>query len=79
LTAEQAAAADHALAGHSIFLTGAAGTGKSFLLKYITAELKKQYGQEGEVVITAPTGIAAQHHEGGTTIHSFAGIGTVLV
>jgi len=52
-------------------LTGSAGTGKTFLLnKYIT------YLRERGVkpAIVAPTGIAASHL-GGTTIHSFFGIG----
>ena len=56
----------------SIFFTGPAGTGKSFLLKKICAELKNKYGPS-EVAITASTGLAAHHIEGGT-LHRFAGI-----
>lgn len=72
LTPEQARAADRALRGESIFVTGAAGTGKSFLLRYIIQELEKRH--PGEVAITAPTGIAAINI-GGQTIHSFSGVG----
>ena len=67
------------MTGQNVFITGSAGTGKSYLLNYIVQELKMKYEQEsgssGEsVFVTAPTGIAAIN-VGGTTIHSFAGIG----
>jgi ATP-dependent exoDNAse (exonuclease V) alpha subunit len=59
--------------GHSIFLTGAAGTGKTFVLnKYI--EYLKSHSVRP--VITASTGIAATH-VGGQTIHSWSGIGII--
>lgn len=57
--------------GKNIFLTGSAGTGKTYVLnKYI------QYLKERKipVSITASTGIAATHLEG-TTIHAWSGIG----
>jgi GTPase SAR1 family protein len=57
--------------GRNVFLTGSAGTGKTFLInKYIT------YLRERGIrpAIVAPTGIAASHI-GGTTIHSFFGVG----
>lgn len=57
--------------GKNIFLTGAAGSGKTYLLnKYIS------YLKENHVVVavTASTGIAATHLQG-TTIHSWSGIG----
>jgi ATP-dependent DNA helicase PIF1 len=57
----------------SLFFTGAAGTGKSFLLKKIIAALKLHYGKE-KVAVTALTGIAAINING-TTLHSFSGIG----
>ena len=63
-----------ALRGESFFFTGGAGTGKSFLLRYIISELRKKYTGEGNVAVTAPTGIAAQH-VGGVTIHSWSGMG----
>src|SRR5438477_10569019 len=57
--------------GKNIFLTGAAGAGKTYLLnKYI------QYLKENNVVVavTASTGIAATHLQG-ATLHSWSGIG----
>jgi ATP-dependent DNA helicase PIF1 len=59
----------------SIFITGSAGVGKSFLLQEIIKSRKARWsGSAGAVAITAPTGIAASNI-GGRTIHSFAGIG----
>lgn len=49
--------------GH-IFLTGNAGTGKSTLIRKFIKE------NEGEVIVCAPTGIAATNI-GGVTIHNF--------
>lgn len=57
------------LGGRSVFFTGGAGTGKSFLLKQIVARLDPR-----TTFVTASTGIAACA-VGGTTIHHFAGIG----
>lgn len=57
------------LGGKSVFFTGGAGTGKSFLLKQIVARLDPR-----TTFVTASTGIAACA-VGGTTIHHFAGIG----
>ncbi|MGI9525839.1 MAG: helix-turn-helix domain-containing protein [Weeksellaceae bacterium] len=57
--------------GHNVFLTGSAGTGKTYVLnKYI------EYLQDRSipVAITASTGIAATHI-GGMTIHAWSGIG----
>lgn len=48
----------------NFFLTGAAGTGKSTLLRYINDNSKMK------TVVVAPTGIAALN-AGGQTIHSF--------
>lgn len=57
----------------SIFFTGSAGTGKSFLLKKIIRRLYTRFGREA-VGVTAPTGLAA-NNIGGETIHRFLGIG----
>jgi len=57
--------------GHNVFLTGAAGSGKTHTLQLFIQYLKSQYI---ETAITASTGIAATHLEG-VTIHSWAGIG----
>ncbi len=57
--------------GKNIFLTGAAGSGKTYLLnKYINYLKDHNIG----VAVTASTGIAATHLHG-TTIHSWSGIG----
>jgi len=57
--------------GKSVYLTGAAGSGKTYVLnKFIVGLKKRKVG----VGVTASTGIAATHL-GGITIHSWAGIG----
>jgi len=57
--------------GHSVFLTGPAGSGKTYVLnKFI-----KDARADGKyVAVTASTGLAATHL-GGSTVHSWAGIG----
>ena len=52
LSAEQREVLDHALDGESFFFTGAAGTGKSFLLRCIISALQNKLG-EGSVFVTA--------------------------
>jgi ATP-dependent exoDNAse (exonuclease V) alpha subunit len=57
--------------GQSVFLTGAAGSGKTHVLR----EYIKYLGENDiPVGITASTGIAATHM-GGMTIHAWSGIG----
>jgi len=57
--------------GAHVFLTGAPGSGKTYVLnQYI--EYLKEHGIG--VAVTASTGIAATH-VGGVTIHSWAGVG----
>ena len=57
--------------GHNVYLTGPAGSGKTYLLnKYIEYPKKSSVS----VGVTASTGIAATHLNG-TTIHSWSGIG----
>ena len=57
--------------GKNVFLTGSAGTGKTYTLNAYIQWLKEH---KVPVAITASTGIAATHMNG-TTIHSWSGIG----
>jgi hypothetical protein len=57
--------------GKNVFLTGAAGSGKTYLLNQYIQWLRER---GIEPAITASTGIAATHI-GGQTIHSWSGIG----
>jgi ATP-dependent exoDNAse (exonuclease V) alpha subunit len=57
--------------GESVFLTGPAGSGKTYLLTKYIEYLKKN---AVAVAVTASTGIAATHI-GGRTIHSWCGMG----
>ena len=57
--------------GHNVFLTGSAGSGKTFLLNQFITYLKSENIAVG---ITASTGIAATHLSG-RTIHSWCGLG----
>lgn len=57
--------------GHNVYLTGAAGSGKTFLLNTYVNFLKNKGVEAG---ITASTGIAATHMNG-ITIHSWSGLG----
>jgi len=52
--------------GKNVFITGKAGTGKSTLLEYFRHITKKN------IVVLAPTGVAALNVQG-ETIHSFFG------
>jgi ATP-dependent DNA helicase PIF1 len=68
LSPEQRRVFNLAVAGHSLFFSGGAGTGKSFVLRKILEALPR----EGTVA-TGPTGVAACN-VGGTTLHAFSGI-----
>ncbi|MDG2491155.1 MAG: AAA family ATPase [Flavobacteriaceae bacterium] len=57
--------------GKNVFLTGSAGTGKTFVLNQYIRFLKER---KIIVAVTASTGIAATHMNG-MTIHSWSGIG----
>lgn len=57
--------------GYNVYLTGQAGSGKTFLLNKYISYLKKN---KVKVAITASTGIAATHMNG-VTIHSWSGLG----
>lgn len=71
---DQQAAIDAALNGESFFLTGSAGTGKSYVLKQIIRKLREK---RLTVAVTASTGCAAVAIQG-CTIHSAAGVGLGL-
>jgi len=69
--AEQQTALDSVAAGANVFLTGPAGTGKSFTIAHIT----KYAEMAGKVcAVTAMTGSAALLL-GGRTLHSYIGLG----
>lgn len=69
LSTEQKGIVNRIIQGReSIFFTGSAGSGKSFLLRYLISILPKS-----TTYVTASTGIAAVAIEG-CTIHRFAGI-----
>lgn len=70
LSSEQAKVLEMVKNGESVFFTGSAGTGKSYLLKQIIGALPPE-----STFATASTGSAACQI-GGTTLHAFAGIGT---
>jgi len=73
LTPEQRQAAEMALdSQQSVFISGAAGTGKSHVSKYIIQTLHER--QTRKCAPTAPTGVAALN-VGGSTLHSFFGVG----
>lgn len=67
----QSLALEIMLSGESVLLTGPAGAGKTYVLNQFI-KLAKHEGKH--VSITATTGLAATHL-GGTTIHSWSGIG----
>lgn len=67
----QADALDIMFSGANVFLTGEPGSGKTYTLNKFIEEAES----DGKVIaITASTGIAASHI-GGTTIHSWSGLG----
>jgi ATP-dependent exoDNAse (exonuclease V) alpha subunit len=57
--------------GHNVLLTGAAGSGKTYLLNEFT-QWARQQGKS--VAVTATTGLASTHLNG-STIHNWSGIG----
>lgn len=68
---KQGIALEIMLSGESVLLTGSAGAGKTFVLNQFI-KIAKNEGKH--VSVTATTGLAATHL-GGTTIHSWSGIG----
>jgi DNA replication protein DnaC len=57
--------------GKNVFLTGSAGTGKTYIINHYIEYLKER---KVAVAVTASTGIAATHING-MTIHAWSGIG----
>lgn len=71
LSDEQRAVLDDIFAGRNIFVTGAAGTGKSHLLRRIREILNEKRIPFG---LAGSTGVSAVNI-GGSTLHSWCGIG----
>src|SRR3954464_9418286 len=61
------------MSGTTVFLTGAPGAGKTYVLNQF---VKRAERAGKRVAVTASTGIAASHI-GGTTIHSWSGLGII--
>lgn len=59
------------LSGKNVFLTGEPGAGKTYTLNEF---IRRAQALDKRIAITASTGIAASHL-GGTTIHSWSGLG----
>lgn len=68
---KQETALDILKTGRNVYLTGAAGSGKTYVLNKYISYLREHNVSVG---ITASTGIAATHL-GGMTIHSWSGVG----
>lgn len=79
LSPSQQAAFDRAMAGESLFITGPAGTGKSALLRQLSAALEQRYdvGDDAKhVYVSSSTGISASLVSG-VTLHSILKAGLV--
>jgi len=74
LSPQQSAVLERINQGISIFFTGCAGTGKSFLLRHAIEALRAKHSGFNEVAVCASTGIAAVNI-GGVTLHSWACVG----
>lgn len=66
LTKSQKEAMNLLLKGQNVFLTGEAGTGKSFLLNQFVTKVRSK-----NILLTAPTGIAALNINGATLHRTF--------
>jgi len=68
---QQETALEIMMSGKNVFLTGAAGAGKTYILNRYIREMRQR---GATIAVTASTGIAATHL-GGMTVHSWSGIG----
>lgn len=68
LTEEQERALDAMKKGDNVFLTGGAGTGKSFVVNKFIAWAEKN---QKDILVAAPTGIAAKNIDGCTLHRAF--------
>lgn len=66
LTKDQQTAYNLIMSGENVFLTGNAGTGKSYLLRKVMSDLEKK---NRSFIATAPTGIASLNINGVTLHH----------
>jgi hypothetical protein len=71
MNSQQYQAYTSAIRGHSVFITGPAGTGKSYLMSHIIDHLQKS---RKKVAVTSLTGVSASLLEKGQTFHSWLGI-----
>jgi len=69
LTSDQERTVERLLRGESLFVTGQAGTGKTYIIR----EFVRRCGRR--VAVTSTTGVSAILLPGGATLHSWAGIG----
>lgn len=67
-TADQQIAYDNMLAGKNVFITGEAGTGKSYVVNTYIKEMEKK---NKNILVCAPTGIAALNVNGVTVHRAF--------
>ncbi|CCM00349.1 uncharacterized protein FIBRA_02379 [Fibroporia radiculosa] len=74
LSPEQKAVLELVKEGKNVFFTGSAGTGKSVLLREIIRHCRGDGRLREGLAVTAATGIASVNI-GGSTLHSWAGIG----
>ncbi len=59
---------------YNLFLTGSAGTGKSFLVKKMVEQFQRQYPDNPDaMVVTSTTGLSSLNING-RTIHSWSGL-----
>lgn len=73
LNQEQLAVYEKVMAGTGVFITGDAGTGKTYLMQFIIQGLRLKHTGVDEVGITSSTGVSSLKI-GGQTLHSWAGL-----